>query len=58
MIELEGVIRRDRERHAKSRKGIEYGEMTVFQGLGDKTVVGTFKMGDGRIYKVGTEEAA
>ena len=30
----------------------------VFQGLDDKTVVGTFKMGDGRIFRVGTEAAA
>ena len=58
LIELEGVIRKDRERHARSRRGIEYGEITVFQGLDDKTVVGTFKMGDGRIFRVGTEAAA
>ena len=59
LLELEAVVRTDRERHSKTRRGIEYGEVTVFQGLGDDNVVGIFTLyADGRLRRTGTEMAA
>jgi hypothetical protein len=59
LLELEAVVRTDRERHSKTRRGIQYGEVTVFQGLGDDNVVGIFTLyADGRLRRTGTEVAA
>ena len=57
--ELEHVIRKDRQRMLKGRKGMHFApSMTVYQGLGDNNVVGTYRLTDTDLAKLGTQEAA